>query len=188
MSATVVDLFKLVTPISGNHAFESAEDIQTRLKFIGMIQPGEKVDVRNLRIESNTMITPIKRMFFGDSREATYNFCLHTIESAFRLIYSLAANQKISDDETCVYILRDMQKAIQGLVNIQQTYKEYKEDKMFMCKIETLIETVGFKVLDVKQKYPDIYSKSVAMLIASSSPPVVPPIVTPSPQTHTKSK
>lgn len=153
----VFDFLKLVTPMpsSAYNSFESTAEILTRLKFIGTIEAGEKLDVRNLKIESNTIITPIKRMFFGEGRDATYAFTYTTIERSFAILYSLAATDKVSDSLLCANILHDMNKAINGLNNMQTTYKD---DKMFVCNIETLIQTIQAKMLEVQQKYPDIWS------------------------------
>lgn len=161
---TVYDLFKLVTPING-HSYESAQDILTRLKFIGMLQPGDKID-RNLRIERNTLITPIKRMFYGEGRDATYAFLFNTIERGFAILYSLAAQDKVSDNMVCAHILYDMHKAVTGIQNMQNTYKD---DKMFVCNLETLIQTITAKMLEVQQRYPDIHRSTIA-LITSGSP------------------
>ena len=157
----VMDMIKFASPLSSmhsSHSFETAQEIITRLKFIGTIESGEKLDVRNMRIETNTMFTPVKRMFFGESRDATLAFCSNTIERAFAITYSLAISDKPSDNKVCAHLLRDMNKAIIGLVNIQQTYKD---DKMFVCNIETLMESIQAKILDVQQRYPEIYKASL---------------------------
>ena len=176
----VFDFLKLVTPVSNStySGFESTAEILTRLKFIGTIEPGEKLDVRNLKIESNTIITPLKRMFFGEGREATYAFTYTTIERSFAILYSLAATDKVSDSLLCANILNDMHKAINGLVNMQTTYKE---DKMFVCNIETLIQTIQAKMLEVQQKYPDIWSlvKQPTPQPSPSIQPTIPPVVPP---------
>jgi len=167
MSAKAVfDFLKLVTPTNG-HSFESTSDTLTRLKFIGTLEPGEKLDVRNLRIESNTLFTPIKRLFFGEGREATFAFTYSTIERAFAILYSLAATDKVSDSLLCANILHDMNKAIAGLMNLQATYRD---DKMFACNVETLVQTIQAKMLEVQQKYPDIWK----LTLTTNTPPQSP--------------
>jgi hypothetical protein len=54
----------------------------------------------------------------------------------------------------CKNILEDMIKAIKGLQNIQKTYKE---DKLFYCNIETIIENIHFKLSEIKQKDPELF-------------------------------
>lgn len=165
---TVFDIIKMVTPTAHSaHPFESTSETLTRLKFIGTLEAGEKLDVRNLKVESNTIITPIKRLFFGEGREATFAFIYSTIERSFAILYSLAAADKVSDSMLASNILVDMNKAVMGLVNLQSTYKD---DKMFICNVETLMQTIEAKMCEVQQKYPDIYTTYVKFMNSKQSP------------------
>ena len=164
----VFDILKMVTPTAHSaHPFESTSETLTRLKFIGTLEAGEKLDVRNLKVESNTLITPLKRLFFGEGREATFAFIYSTIERSFAILYSLAAADKVSDSLLASNILIDMHKAQAGLVNLQSTYKD---DKMFICNVETLMQTIQAKMVEVQQKYPEIYDVYARAIAASPSP------------------
>jgi hypothetical protein len=154
----VYDILKMVSPTPAyalNHTYDSTGETLTRLKFIGLIEPGEKVDIRNLRIESNTLFTPLKRLFYGEGREMTYSFTQQTIERSFAILYTLASTDKLSDQMLCSNILTDMHSAINGLNNMKQTYDD---DKMFRCNIDILIQTIQAKMLEVKMKYPSIWN------------------------------
>lgn len=166
---TVLDIFKYVAPIHG-HGFDSAQDVLTYLKFIGMLQPGDKIDTHNRRIESNNLFTPIKRLFLGEGRTATYSFFSNTIERAFAILYSLAATEKVSDNMVCAHILIDMHKAVVGIMNMQNTYKD---DKMFVCNLETLIQTINAKTIEVQQRYPQIYDASLKVQTMQNSSPLL---------------
>jgi len=133
---------------------EKNRDYITRLKFIGTFQPNEKIDVKNLKIENNTIITPFKRMLLGESRDTTYQFLSSTIDRSFEIVNSYCRSDKISEKLFCKNILNDMIKAITGLQNIQKTYKD---DKLFYCNIEVLIESVQSKLMEIKDKCPDLY-------------------------------
>jgi len=171
----VFDILKMVTPTTHtSHPYESTSETLTRLKFIGTLETGEKLDVRNLKIESNTIITPIKRMFFGEGREATFAFIYSTIERSFAILYSLAATDKVSDSMLAANILVDMNKATVGLINLQSTYKD---DKMFVCNVETLMQTIQAKMLEVQHKYPDIWN-----VYSAHSSPAPSPALAPTPQ------
>jgi len=177
------DLMKMISPSPIQASYhETTSETLTRLKFIGTLEAGEKLDVRNLKIESNTIITPFKRMFFGESREATYSFIITTIERSFAILYSMAATEKVSDTMLCSNILLDMNKAMNGLVNLQTTYRD---DKMFVCNIEMLIQTIQAKMVEVQHKYPEIWKlfvttqqeKSSPLLTAMQSSQTVPAII-----------
>jgi hypothetical protein len=161
---TFLDLFKLVTPMSG-HSYESTQEVLSRLKFIGTLQAGERVDVHNQCIENNTILTGVKRMFYGEGREATYAFFTNTIERAFAILYSLVATEKLGDRMVCSHILQDMMKAMNGIKNMQITYQT---DKKFMCNLETLVQAVQAKMYEVRQRYPDIYSTALVLATPDS--------------------
>ena len=146
------DLFQLLTPVS--QATLSTQDVLTRLKFIGTIQPGEKLNVGNLKIENaNSYIAPLKRYWFNESRQETYNFVYSIIEQAFIILFTLAPSQKISDTMVCQNILLDLSQALEGVRSLQETYKD---DKMFVCELETLMQAVDSKVIEAKQKHPEL--------------------------------
>ena len=65
---------------------EKNKDTISRLKFIGTFSPGEKIDVKNMRIEGSTLFTPLKRLFMGESRDTTYLFINNTIERTYEII------------------------------------------------------------------------------------------------------
>lgn len=133
---------------------EYNRDIITRLKFIGTFMAGEKIDVKNLRIETNSILTPLKRLIQGEGRDQTYSFLNTTIERSFDIVKSYSNSERISERLMCKNILEDMIKAIKGLQNIQKTYKE---DKLFYCNIETIIENIHFKLSEIKQKDPELF-------------------------------
>ena len=134
---------------------EKNKDTISRLKFIGTFLPGEKVDVKNMRIEGTTLCTPLKRLFMGESRDTTYIFLNNTIERTYEIISSHCTSPNISDKLLCQNIINDLVRSVAGLKNIQKTYKE---DKLFQCNVETMIEKIQAKLTEVKTKYPDIFT------------------------------
>jgi len=152
---TMFALKLLLNNSNRDSLLEKNRDTIVKLKFIGTFQPGEKIDVRNLRVETNNVITPIKRMFFGESRDTTYSFMQNTIDRAFEIIQATCNSEKISDKIYCKNIIIDLIKAIKGLQNIQKTYKD---DKLFYCNIESIVENIQARLSDVKTKNPEIFT------------------------------
>ena len=105
---------------------EKNRETITHLKFISLFQPGEKINVTNLYVESNSIITPIKRMLLGESRDTTLNFINHTIERSFEIIQTLSFSEHFSEKMLCTSVIGDLVKAVQGLKNIQKTYTNNK--------------------------------------------------------------
>jgi hypothetical protein len=135
---------------------EKNRETITHLKFIAMFQPGEKINVTNLYIESNTIITPIKRMLLGESRDTTLNFINHTIERSFEIIQTLSFSEHFSEKMLCTSVISDLVKSVQGLKNIQKTYKD---DKLFACNIDTIIDNIQAKLMELKLKKPELFPK-----------------------------
>jgi len=134
-------------------------DTIIKLKFIGTFQSNEKIDVRNLRVEQNTIFTPIKRMFYGESRNTTFDFLNTIIEKSFNIINSFIRTDKLSEKIFCKNILNDLVNCISGLKNIQRTYTD---DKLFFCNVQTLIESIQAKLIEIKEQYPEIFYMQIS--------------------------
>jgi len=134
---------------------EKNRETITKLKFIGTFQNGEKIDVKNLKIEQNNFFTPIKRMLLGDGRNNTILFLTGTIERSFEIVQSFCNSDRKSEQIFCSNIIMDLIKATHGLKNIQKTYKE---DKMFACNIDILIECIQAKITELKEKHPHLFN------------------------------
>lgn len=133
---------------------EKNRDTITKLKFISTLQSGEKIDVKNLRVETNTILTPIKRMLFGESRDTTITFLNSTIERSFEIIQAYCYSDKKSEQIFCSNIILDLAKCIEGLQNLQKTYKE---DNLFVCNIDTIIENIKGKLIELKERFPSLF-------------------------------
>ena len=70
-----------------NNILEKNREIITRLKFIATFQPGEKINTSMLHIESNSLITSIRRTLNGESRNTTLQFISNTIDRSFEIIH-----------------------------------------------------------------------------------------------------
>ena len=163
--SNIVHALKYVINTSGDYnRSERQREVITHLKFIGTILPGEKLDTKNLKIESNNFFTPFKRMIFGDSRDSSYNFMCGTIERSFEIIYSYCQSERKSEQLFCINIINDLIKAVLGLKNMQKTYKD---DKMFVCNIETLVENIEAKLTELKEKYPVLFTDDSLSKLAS---------------------
>lgn len=133
---------------------ERNRDTITKLKFISTFQPGQKIDVKNLRVETNTIFTPIKRMLFGESRDTTINFLNSTIERSFEIIQAYCYSDKKSEQIFCSNIILDLDKSIEGLQNLQKTYKD---DNLFVCNIDTIIENIKGKLIEIRERFPNLF-------------------------------
>ena len=126
----------------------------TNLKFISTLKSGDKINTSSLYVESTSIFTPLYRLFRKESRNETINFITVTINNSFDIINNITNINNISDQILFINIITDIVKAIYGLKNIQDTYIS---DKLFICKIDTIIDTIYSKCITYKNKYPDIF-------------------------------
>jgi hypothetical protein len=126
----------------------------SNLKFIGTIQPGEKIDSKTLQVEQPGIYTSIKRFITGESRTALYEFITMTIHRIFEIINAKCNSESISDRYMCKNMINDLINSISGLKNIQKTYEK---DKKFYCEIDTLIESIRAKLTELEIKHNDIF-------------------------------
>lgn len=138
-------------------SIQDNEEIISRLKFIGYIEKNQKINCSKLYIQNNNWITSITRTLNGDNRHTCLLLFKDIINRVFEII---EYNQKNNNKFKVISILKDLKKSIEGLENLQQTYKS---DVKFCCEIEVVIEKIGeFINKDEYSPYMDnIKSKDV---------------------------
>ena len=104
---------------------ENQQDTITRLKFLGKVNKGEKINVKELTLQSEGYVTALSRsVWCVDNRNNTISFIQNTIQAAFNLIQLLSKNNGISDQELARTIIRDIGLAKIGINNLKTTYSE----------------------------------------------------------------
>jgi hypothetical protein len=121
-------------------------EVIARIKFIGRLQKGEKINTRRYVVQSDGLITNFIRTFWEqDNRSNTLSFLQETIRSAFRLLEQFdKANTKESLGLKNL-LLQDLKSVVTGLANLKFTYVK---DIKFCCDVDTLLELVVTKLGD----------------------------------------
>jgi len=155
----MTDFIKLISKFSNSSSntniIEGKRQVVTRLKFIASITPNEKIDSQNLRIESSNILTPLKRFFYGDSRQQSMNFFTSTIDRTIEIIDAHIHTKSMSEKIFCANIINDLVLAITGLRAFQKTYES---DKLISCEIDVIIETIEAKLYSIKQSNPEMFT------------------------------
>ncbi len=121
------------------------KEIITKLKFISKIQPGDKVNTKPyFSIVHDDWITSIFRKFYNfESRIQTLQFITETIASTFQIIEQIKRTSIQSEIGDTTNILNNLYKDLiackEGISNLFQTYKN---DKIVVCQLETIIENI----------------------------------------------
>jgi hypothetical protein len=131
----------------------NTSDVTSKLKFIGMIQKGEKINVRNMCVQQDTFLTRLIRTFVTlDNRTNAYNFIEGIIIRSFEIItLSLSKDVIKSIDKRLVRnIIQDLTRSMTGIKNIRETYSS---DIMFCCKLDSLTEMIESRLKDIDENY-----------------------------------
>jgi len=125
----------------GDTIMEIDEEIIARLKFIGHIQKGEKINVRHVNIQPNNWLTTISRtVIYPDNRMNAITFVRTIITRSFEIIEKCFQSK---DHARCTVIMADLIKAQEGLLNLKYTYSD---DIKFCCDMEVLRENISSKL------------------------------------------
>ncbi len=131
---------------------DSNKEIVSRLKFIGRIQKGEKINTRHMYVQQDGFTTIISRTFINqDNRANCLNFIQDTISKAFDLLALYERSDRNSDMMICLNIVKDIQASKIGINNIKETYML---DVKFTCDLDTLLEFIDAKLVGLVHKYP----------------------------------
>jgi hypothetical protein len=129
---------------------ESDNDVISKLKFIGKIQKGEKVNVRSMYVQHDGIATKISRSFINvDSRSNTYNFLTNTIKRSFDLIHLHSKSNTPFEYNLVINLIKDLKESKLGIENLKGTYSS---DIMFCCQLDTLIQDIEGRLSEIEKK------------------------------------
>lgn len=130
---------------------ENNKELISKLKFIGRIRKGEKINVKHMYVQPVGIITTIHRTIIDqDNRDNTLKFLQETIFNAFELFIKFENSDKESQNLMCYNIAEDLKKSISGLKNLKETYIS---DVKFCCDVDTLLQVIETKLESVVPRY-----------------------------------
>lgn len=149
ISQTLFNMFKDSHVYYLNRMNNNEETI-SRLKFIGKIRKGDKINTLHMYVQPDGLSTSLSRTFFHkDNRGNTLAFCQDTIYRAFELIKLYEKSIDKSEKFLLSNILCDLKNSLVGLSNLKSTYVS---DTKFCCDMDTIIQNVNAK-MEGYQKY-----------------------------------
>ena len=133
------------------------QEVISRLKFIGKINNGEKINTLHMYVQPSGLCTTISRTFINqDNRMNTLNFCRDTIQRSFELLITFERSENQTDNLLYTNVVHDLKKAINGLNNIKLTYIS---DTKFCCDMDTIIQDITSRIDFEDIDSPRSYSK-----------------------------
>ena len=122
----------------------STSDILSKLKFIGRIQKGDKINVKYLYVQPSNWFTRLSRTFYmTDNRMNAYNFIESTVNRCFEIVSVNRQSKGPTSSKLIENILIDIKESMTGIQNLKDTYSY---DVMFCCKLDTLIDSISFRI------------------------------------------
>jgi len=146
------------------------EDNISRLKFIGKIKKGEKINVKDMAVQPNNMYTKIHRsLVIVDNRNNTLSFILETIKKSFDelLTHLDKSKDNLFDLNISTNMIQDLENSKIGLNNLKDTYLD---DLMFCCKIDTMIQDVDARLEEIKSNYSFIKKSNPINIPTKNTP------------------
>ena len=128
---------------------DTNKEVISRLKFIGRISKGEKINVRHAYpfVQQNDLTTSFSRTFYyKDNRANALSFVRNTIERSFEIVSNYKNSNRKSERVMCRRIVDDIKRAKEGIINLKETYIT---DTMFCCDMDTLLESIDAKLTEL---------------------------------------
>lgn len=149
-SRIAISVFKDTSNFNINN-MESDKEVISRLKFIGKVQKGEKINVKYMFVQPEGIATRISRtLIHQDNRSNTLNFLRGTIARTFEIISTYTTSTKESHRHISIHVINDLRQAKNGLNNLKDTYLD---DIKFTCDIDTLLQEIDAKLAEIT---PDV--------------------------------
>jgi len=144
----------------------------SRLKFIGKIQIGEKIDLKNMHLQSDGLFTQITRTINQENRNKSLTFLQDTINKAFEILKCYEFSGTNTDKVMCLNIISDLKNSRSGLLNLKETYSF---DIKYCCDLDVLLQMIDAKLCEIDGKIiqsPLLQSPSLNPLSTSLSSPL----------------
>ena len=123
-----------------------------KLKLIGLLQKDEKINAREVSVQPNNFFTGFYRRFImPDDRTKTLALLRDVFQHTYDAISLFISKRSFVLAKN---IIRDLQKAKQGLVNLKYTYDS---DRKFCCDIDLLIESIDLKLDNLKDNHTNLF-------------------------------
>lgn len=134
---------------------ESTPEILSRLKFLGHIPKGNKINCRSMTFQQDGWITRLQRSWITpDNRNNTLKLIREIISRAFEILTHNITSVKENDIIQCKIIVTDLLKAKGGLFNLKDTYSD---DTKFTCDLDVLLQQIVARLAEVKKGYPHLF-------------------------------
>jgi len=126
---------------------EQTNEVISRLKFIGKLQTGDKINVKYMFVQQESIITSVSRyLIHQDNRQNTLNLVRDTIDKSFDIIYIYSKSDNHAQKQICTNIINDLKNVKNGIRNLKDTYIS---DTKFCCDMDTILQEIDAKLSEI---------------------------------------
>jgi len=119
---------------------DSENDTSSHLKFIGRVNPEEKINVPHMYVSGNSFFERLCRTFYDkDNRANTLVFVRNTIHRSFDIIERHIHSSNPFEISFCKNMIIDLGDAKNGIESLKTTYTT---DIKFCCDMDTIIQQI----------------------------------------------
>ena len=143
------DLDNIVTP-------SNVKTIIANLRFISKIEPGKKVNVKQMFVRDNTLLwqrflRSVHNWFYSgdENKEATLRFIEKVTDEAIEHIYHYQYEKNTHHDLIDI-LIRNLERSKHGTLNLMKTYED---DISFVSRIEAYIESLDISLHTLRNEY-----------------------------------
>ena len=144
-STIVINTLKgVMTNSTIPRAMDNTQETISKLKFIGRIKKGDKINTKHMYVQPSGFGTSISRTFFNqDNRGNALSYCQETVNRSFELIISYQRSSSEADKAIFNNIIEDLNNSMGGIANLKTTYIT---DTKFCCDMDTLLQSISAKI------------------------------------------
>ena len=126
---------------------ESRNEILSRLKLLGKLMRGDRLNTRHIFIQPSGYSTSLSRTFVAqDNRGNAILFIQGTIDRVFEILKALEVSDKDSDKAIFAHILEDLERAKIGINNLKSTYVD---DVKIGCDLDILLQSIDSRLSEI---------------------------------------
>ena len=129
---------------------DNKQEITSKLKFIGKLKNGEKINTRHMYVQPDGLGTSFSRTFlYQDNRINALEFIRDTITRAFDLLAKYERSTVESHKVHYNLLVKDLRNATKGIGSLKITYKT---DTKFCCDMDTILEHIHANLVNVLEE------------------------------------
>lgn len=137
---TVYEIFKSCLAKDKMEFNTNNKEIISRLKFLGRVKKGDKINTRHLFVQPKGLVTTFSRTLYNqDNRQNCLHFVQHTVDRILEIVTTFRDSETASAKFLYDLTIEDLQRAKVGIDNLKNTYLT---DIKFCCDIDVILQTI----------------------------------------------